>query len=394
MRTQIGIVGAGPAGLMLSHLLHLTGIDSIIVENRSRAYCEARIRAGLMENWVAEMLIETGVGERLKREAMVHDGIFIAFRGEAHHLDFGKLVNKHVYIYDQKEVVTDLIARRLADGGKIHFAVEDTAVADITSERPKIHFRRGGEAFEIDCDFIAGCDGFHGITRTSIPEHVLSGYDRIYPFGWLGILSQSPPPEHELIYSYNPRGFALYSMRGPTLSRLYLQCSADEDVDQWPDAKIWDELEARLGGVRPLPRGEVLQKGVTPMRSYVTEPMQYGRLFLAGDAAHIVPPTGAKGMNLAMADVRVLSRAIAEFYRSGSLKLLDAYSTTALRRVWKAQRFSWWMTQMLHLDPSHSAFDRRRQMAEIDYITSSEIGARSLAENYAGLPFDDSFAVS
>jgi p-hydroxybenzoate 3-monooxygenase len=291
-------------------------------------------------------------------------------------------------------VVTDLIARRLADGGKVHFEVEDTAVADITSERPKIHFRRGGEAFEIDCDFIAGCDGFHGITRTSIPEHVLTGYDRIYPFGWLGILSQSPPPEHELIYSYNPRGFALYSMRGPTLSRLYLQCSADEDVDQWPDAKIWDELEARLGGVRPLPRGEVLQKGVTPMRSYVTEPMQYGRLFLAGDAAHIVPPTGAKGMNLAMADIRVLSRAIAEFYRSGSLKLLDAYSTTALRRVWKAQRFSWWMTQMLHLDPSHSAFDRRRQMAEIDYITSSEIGARSLAENYAGLPFDDSFAVS
>jgi p-hydroxybenzoate 3-monooxygenase len=388
MRTQIGIVGAGPAGLMLSHLLHLAGIHTIIIENRSRAYCEARVRAGLMEHWVAELLIETGVGDRMKRECMVHDGIYLAFDGRAHHINFSKLVNKHVVIYDQKEVVTDLIARRLADGGEIHFDVEDTAVRDFTGEHPKIQFRSHGRSQTIECDFIAGCDGFHGVARPSIPASALTGFDRIYPFGWLGILSQSPPPEKELIYAYHPRGFALYSMRGPALSRLYLQCAPDEDIDRWPDGRIWEELHIRLGGVRTLPEGEILQKSVTPMRSYVTEPMRHGRLFLAGDAAHIVPPTGAKGMNLAMADVRFLSNAIAEFYRSHSSELIDSYSDTCLRRVWKAQRFSWWMTQMLHLDPSHSPFDRRRQRAEIDYITGSETGARSLAENYVGLPFD------
>jgi len=388
MRTQIGIVGAGPAGLMLSHLLHLAGIHSIIVENRSRAYCEARIRAGLMEHWVAELLVEAGVGDRMRREAMIHDGIYIAFDGEAHPINFTKLVDKHVVVYDQKEVVTDLIARRLADGGIIHFEIEDTAIHDFASEHPRISFRGDGKPQEIECDFIAGCDGFHGISRPSIPASALTGFDRIYPFGWLGILSQSPPPEKELIYAYHPRGFALYSMRGPDLSRLYIQCAPDEDLDNWPDARIWDELHTRLGGVRTLVEGEILQKKITPMRSYVTEPMQHGRLFLAGDAAHIVPPTGAKGMNLAMADVRRLSNALAEFYRSRSTGLLDAYSSTCLRRVWKAQRFSWWMTQMLHLDPTHSAFDNRRQMAEIDYVTSSETGARSLAENYVGLPFD------
>jgi p-hydroxybenzoate 3-monooxygenase len=388
MRTQIGIVGAGPAGLMLSHLLHLAGIHSIIVENRSRAYCEARIRAGLMEHWVAELLVETGVGDRMRREAMIHDGIYIAFDGEAHPINFTKLVDKHVVVYDQKEVVTDLIARRLADGGEIHFEVEDTAIHDFTSEHPRISFRGDDKPQEIECDFIAGCDGFHGISRPSIPASALAGFDRIYPFGWLGILSQSPPPEKELIYAYHARGFALYSMRGPDLSRLYIQCAPDEDLDNWPDARIWDELHTRLGGVRTLVEGEILQKVITPMRSYVTEPMRHGRLFLAGDAAHIVPPTGAKGMNLAMADVRRLSIALAEFYRSRSAGLLDAYSSTCLRRVWKAQRFSWWMTQMLHLDPTHSPFDNRRQMAEIDYVTSSETGARSLAENYVGLPFD------
>jgi p-hydroxybenzoate 3-monooxygenase len=388
LRTQIGIVGAGPAGLMLSHLLHRAGIHSIVIENRSRAYCEARIRAGLMEHWVAELLLETGVGDRMRRESMVHDGIYLAFNGEARHIDFGKLVNKHVVIYDQKEVVTDLIARRLADGGEIHFDVEDTSIHDLAGERPKIRFRSNGQANEIECDFIAGCDGFHGISRPSIPASALTGFDRVYPFAWLGILTQSPPPEKELIYAYHPRGFALYSMRGPTLSRLYLQCVPDEDIKNWPDSRIWEELHVRLGGVRELAQGDILQKSVTPMRSYVTEPMRYGRLFLAGDAAHIVPPTGAKGMNLAMADVRALSNAVIEFYRSGASNLLDAYSGTCLRRVWKAQRFSWWMTQMLHLDPTHSAFDRRRQMAEIDYITSSDIGAKSLAENYVGLPFD------
>jgi p-hydroxybenzoate 3-monooxygenase len=388
MRTQIGIVGAGPAGLMLSHLLHLAGVHSIIVENRSRAYCEGRVRAGLMEHWAAELLVATGVGDRMKRESMVHDGIYIAFNGRAHHISFSKLVDKHVVIYDQKEVVSDLIARRLGDGGEIHFEVEDTAVHDFNSDRPKIRFRSLGQRQEIECDFIAGCDGFHGITRPSIPGGVLTGFDRVYPFGWLGILAQSPPPEKELIYAYHPRGFALYSMRGPDLSRLYIQCAPEEDINNWPDSRIWEELRARLDGVRELTEGEIVQKSVTPMRSYVTEPMRHERLFLAGDAAHIVPPTGAKGMNLALADVRALANAFAEFYRTRRSEFLDAYSSTCLRRVWKAQRFSWWMTQMLHQDPSHSPFDRRRQMAEIDYITSSETGARSLAENYVGLPFD------
>jgi p-hydroxybenzoate 3-monooxygenase len=389
MRTQVGIVGAGPAGLMLSHLLHLAGIESIIIEDRSREYCENRVRAGLMENWVAQMLIDTGVGARLQREAMVHDGIFIAFNGEAHNLDFTQLVNKHVYIYDQKEVVTDLIAKRLADGGQILFEMQDSSVQDFSTGRPKIRFKHGGKAQEIECDFIAGCDGFHGVCRPSLPQGSWAGYDRVYPFGWLGILSESPPPEKELIYAYHERGFALFSMRGPHLSRLYLQVAPDEDIETWPDARIWKELTTRLGGVRPLRRGKILQKGVTPMRSYVVEPMQHGRLFLAGDSAHIVPPTGAKGMNLAMADVRVLSRAFERFYRKGEHGGLDAYSITALRRVWKGQRFSYWMTSMLHrYGGDYAGFDMKRQLAELDYVTSSQAAAISLAENYAGLPID------
>ena len=386
MRTQVGIVGAGPAGLMLSHLLHLAGVSSIIVENRSRAYCEARVRAGLMEHWVARMLIDTGVGARLQREAMVHDGIFIAFNGEARHIDFHKLIGKQVFIYDQKEVVTDLIARRLADGGQILFEADDASVHGFASDQPTIRFRHEGREQRIECDFIGGCDGFHGICRPSIPAGVLRGYDRVYPFGWLGILSESPPPDKELIYCFHERGFALFSMRGPDLSRLYLQCATDEDIEQWPDARIWDELETRLGGVRPLARGKILQKAITPMRSYVTEPMQAGRMFLAGDAAHIVPPTGAKGMNLAMADVRVLSRAIEAHYKSGGGDLLESYSKTCLNRVWKGQRFSWWMTQMLHRHGDEMDFDTKRQIAEIDYVTGSQAAMTSLAENYAGLP--------
>ena len=388
MRTQVGIVGAGPAGLMLSHLLHLAGIESIIVEDRSRAYCEARVRAGLMEHWVAHLLMDTGVGERLKREAMVHDGIHISFNGEARDINFRRLIGKQVFIYDQKEVVTDLIAHRLAQGGQILFEVENTSVHDFGSNAPVIRFRHEGRAQEIACDFIGGCDGFHGICRPSIPATQWRGYDRVYPFGWLGILSESPPPDKELIYCFHGRGFALFSMRGPTVSRLYLQCAPDEDIESWPDHKIWDELETRLGGVRPLKRGKVLQKGVTPMRSYVTEPMQSGRLCLAGDAAHIVPPTGAKGMNLAMADVRVLARAIEAHYKSGRDDLLQNYSKTCLNRVWKGQRFSWWMTQMLHRYGSEADFDMKRQIAEIDYVTGSEAAMTSLAEHYAGLPMD------
>jgi p-hydroxybenzoate 3-monooxygenase len=386
MRTQVGIVGSGPAGLMLSHLLYLAGIESIIIENRSRAYCEARVRAGLMEHWVSELLIETGVGERMKREGMVHDGIHVAFGGSLHTIDFKKLINKHVVIYDQKEVVTDLIARRLADGGEILFEVEDTSVHDFATDRPKIRFRHGGQAKEIECDFIAGCDGFHGICRPSFPAGTLTGYDRVYPFGWLGILSESPPPEKELIYAFHENGFALYSMRGPQLSRLYIQCASDENIDNWSDARIWEQLHLRLGGTRKLPEGKILQKGVTPMRSYVAEPMRSGRLFLAGDSAHIVPPTGAKGMNLAIADIRVLARAFESFYRSLRTDLLDGYSETCLRRVWKGQRFSWWMTQMLHRYNFENDFDLRRQLAELDYVTGSVAASTSLAENYTGLP--------
>lgn len=388
MRTQVGIVGAGPAGLMLSHLLQLAGIESILIETRSREYCENRVRAGLMENWVGKMLVDTGVGVRFQREAMVHDGIFLGLNGQAHKLNFVKLIGKHVYIYDQKEVVTDLIAHRLGQGAQILFEVEDTSLHDFASERPKIRFKHGGKAQEIECDIIAGCDGFHGVCRPSLPEGTWIGYDRVYPYGWLGILSASPPPEKELIYSYHERGFALFSMRRPDLSRLYLQVAPDEEAENWSDAQIWDELHTRLGGARSLQEGKILQKGVTQMRSYVTEPMQHGRLFLAGDAAHIVPPTGAKGMNLAMADVLYLSRAIEGFYRKKNSDGLEAYSATCLGRIWKGQRFSWWMTQMFHRQRAgeYAAFDMKRQLAELDYVTSSHAASVSLAENYAGLP--------
>jgi p-hydroxybenzoate 3-monooxygenase len=387
MRTQVGIVGAGPAGLMLSHLLHLAGIESIVIECRSREYCEARIRAGLIEQWVVDLLVATGVGERMQREGMFHNGIHVCFDGALHYINFRELVGKGVAIYGQQEVVKDLIARRLADGGQILFDVEDTSVHDFDGTRPKIRFRHGGKAQEIVCDFIGGCDGFHGVCRPSI-EKVLTYFDRTYPFGWLGILAAAPPPEDELIYSYHERGFALYTMRSPTLARLYLQCAPDEDIAHWPDARIWEELHIRLGGTRKLAEGEMLQKGITPMRSFVCEPMRHGRLFLAGDAAHIVPPTGAKGMNLALADVRVLSRAIEAFYRKNRTDLLDGYSQTCLGRVWKGQRFSWWMTQMLHRFNLENDFDLRRQLAELDYVATSRAAATSLAENYAGLPME------
>jgi p-hydroxybenzoate 3-monooxygenase len=388
MRTQVGIIGAGPAGLMLARLLKLQGIDSVIIENRSEEYIYNRIRAGLIEHWAADLLVDVGVGARMQREGMLHWGINIGINGELHRLDFKALVNKRVTIYGQQEVVKDLVARRLADGGPLLFEVDGVTVHDLKADRPKIRFTHDGRAETIECDFIAGCDGFHGIARPSFPDGVLSVFEREYPFGWLGILSESPPPDHELIYSYTDRGFALYTMRSPALSRLYLQCDHDEDIENWPDARIWDELHKRLGGARELQEGTMLQKGITPMRSFVVEPMQYGRLFLAGDSAHIVPPTGAKGMNLAFADVVFLSRAIDQFYKKNSTDRLESYSATCLRRVWKAQRFSWWMTQIMHRFPNESAFDRRRQLSDLDYLTSSETAARSLAEQYVGLPLD------
>jgi p-hydroxybenzoate 3-monooxygenase len=388
MRTQVGIIGAGPAGLMLARLLHLQGIDSIVIENRSRDYIENRIRAGLIEHWAADLLVDVGVGARMQREGMLHWGINVGINGELHRIDFKALVNKRVTIYGQQEVVKDLVVRRLDDGGPLLFEVEDVSVHDLTTKQPKIRFVHEGQPKEIDCDFVAGCDGFHGICRPSIPEGVLSVFERDYPFGWLGILSESPPPDHELVYSNTDRGFALYTMRSPTLARLYLQCEHDEDINNWPDNRIWDELHKRLGGARKLVEGKMLQKGITPMRSFVVEPMQYGRLFLAGDSAHIVPPTGAKGMNLAFADVMQLSRALEAFYKNKRNEPLENYSTACLRRVWYAQRFSWWMTQIMHRFPDESVFDRRRQLSDLDYITSSKAAATSLAEQYVGLPLD------
>jgi len=388
MRTQVGIIGAGPAGLMLARLLHLQGIESIIIENRSRDYIENRIRAGLIEHWAADLLADVGVGERLKREGMLHWGINIGINGGLHRIDFKALVNKRVTIYGQQEVVKDLVVRHLADGGPLLFEVDDVTVDDLKAQKPKIRFRHEGRPQEIDCDYVAGCDGFHGICRPSIPDGVLSVFEREYPFGWLGILSESPPPDHELIYSYTDRGFALYTMRSPTLARLYLQCDHDEEIENWPDQRIWDELHKRLGGARKLQEGKMLQKGITPMRSFVVEPMQYGRLFLAGDSAHIVPPTGAKGMNLAIADVVMLSRALDDFYKNSRIDQLENYSSKCLRRVWYAQRFSWWMTQIMHRFPNESAFDRRRQLSDLDYLTSSRAASTSLAEQYVGLPLD------
>jgi len=317
---------------------------------------------------------------------MFHRGIFLNFDGALHHIDFRDLIGKGVTIYGQQEVVKDIVARLLADGQQILFEVEDVSVHDFAGGAPKIRFRHDGGAREIDCDFIAGCDGFHGICRPSFPPGRLQVFEREYAFGWLGILAESPPPEDELIYTFNDRGFALYTMRSPTLARLYLQCAPDENIDNWSDDRIWEELHIRLNGVRPLAQGKMLQKGITPMRSFVVEPMQVGTLFLAGDSAHIVPPTGAKGMNLALADVVVLARALAAFYTSNRTELLDAYSQTCLARVWKAQRFSWWMTQIFHRFPDEVAFDRRRQLAELSYVASSTAAATALAENYAGLP--------
>lgn len=389
MRTQVGIVGAGPAGLMLSHLLHLAGIDSIIIETRSRHYCEARVRAGLIEQWVVDLLNATGVGARMRKEALFHDGIKLSFNDELHHIDFRKLVRRGVAVYGQQEIVKDLIARRLADHGQILFEAEAVKIEGVESKKPIIRFRHGDASQTIACDFVAGCDGFHGISRPAIGK-VISTFDREYPFGWLGILADAKPVDDELIYAYHERGFALFAMRSHSVVRYYLQCAPDEDAGKWSNDQIWSELGARLAGgaKKRLKTGKITEKGVTAMRSFVCEPMQHGRLFLAGDAAHIVPPTGAKGMNLALADVCVLSQAFAQYYKSRRETALKSYSATCLQRVWKAQRFSWWMTQMLHRFSSTQDFDMRRQLAELDYVTSSEAASKALAENYSGLPMD------
>jgi p-hydroxybenzoate 3-monooxygenase len=376
---------------MLSHLLHLEGIESAVVEARSREYIEERVRAGVLEQGTVDLLIHTGVGERLKRQGLVHHGIELSFGGRRHRINLTELTGgSAITVYAQHEVIKDLVKARLDAGGPVLFDIEDTGVHGLDSDAPAIRFRKDGEIQEISCDFIAGCDGFHGVCRDSFPSGVLNIYERSYPFAWLGILAEAPPASEELIYTYHQRGFALFSMRSQAITRLYLQCAPDEDIGQWPDDRIWGELRARLAtsdGWSPT-EGPVLQKGITGMRSFVVEPMQFGRMFLAGDAAHIVPPTGAKGLNLAIADVRVLARALAEFYASGRRDLLDQYSRTCLRRAWKVQRFSWWMTSMLHRFDEDSGFDQRRQLAELDYLTSSRAAMTALAENYVGLPME------
>ena len=387
MRTQVAIIGAGPAGLMLAHLLHLAGISSVVVEARSRDYVENRIRAGVLEHHVVDMMDQAGLGERMHREGLPHEGTQLLFGGVLHRIDFQDLVGHSVMVYGQHEVVRDLIAARIEAGAPPLFDCSDVVVDGFESGTPQVRFIHGGQGQVLDCDLIAGCDGFHGVCRPTLPQGSWRGYDRVYPFGWLGILAEAPASSHELIYANHERGFALCSQRSPTVQRMYLQCAPDEDAEAWSDDRVWSELSVRLASEGfQLQTGRVFQKSVTPMRSYVAEPMQCGRLFLAGDAAHIVPPTGAKGMNSAIGDVILLARAVERWYGSGDDAGLQGYSAAALRRIWKVQRFSWWMTTLFHRFEGASDFDRRVQLAELDYVTSSREAAAALAENYVGLP--------
>lgn len=390
MRTQVGIVGAGPAGLVLTHLLARAGIDSVVLENRSRGYVEQRVRAGVLEQTTVDLLREHGLAERLDREGMVHHGLELRFAGRGHRIPLSELTGgRAITVYGQQEVVKDLVKARLDARGEILFEVDDVTLRGLDSEQPAIRFRHDGADQELRCDVIAGCDGFHGVSRASIPEGVLTAYEREYPFAWLGILAEAPPSSEELIYCSSERGFALHSMRSPKLTRLYLQVAPDEDLASWPDERIWEELRARFATDEGfvLADGPLVEKGITTMRSFVVEPMQYGRLYLAGDAAHIVPATGAKGLNLAVADVRILAEALDAWYRTGRADLLEAYSAACLRRVWRVQQFSWWMTSMLHLfGDDRGGFERRLQLSQLAYVCGSKAAATSLAENYVGLP--------
>jgi len=392
-RTQVAIIGAGPAGLMLGALLARRGIDSVILETRSRDYIEQRIRAGVLEQGTVDAMDEVGAGARLHQHGLVHDGTILRFDGRSHRIDLRGLTGKAVTVYSQHELVRDLVALRIAAGPAIEFEVDGVALSGIETGRPEVRFRRAGQDVVLACDFIAGCDGFHGISRAAIPADRLRVFEREYPFGWLGILADVAPSSHELVYAYHDRGFALLSMRSPSVSRLYLQCAPDEDLARWSDDRIWSELAVRLAATDfTLATGPIVQRSVTPMRSFVAEPMRHGRLVLAGDAAHIVPPTGAKGLNLAIGDARLLAEAVAAHY-AGDPSQLDEYSDTCLRRVWKVERFSWWMTQLLHRSGSEGGapgagdeFRDRIQRAELDYVTSSHAAQTTLAENYVGLP--------
>ena len=392
MRTQVGIIGAGPAGLLLSHILHLQGIESVVVERHSRDDVEAIIKAGVLEQGTIDLMNEIGAGERMMKEGFRHEGIILRFDGRDERIDFPSLTGgKSVMIYAQHDVIKDLIKARLDSGGDIRFESKDVSVYDLDSTEPKIRYRdKEGVVHEITCDFIAGCDGTQGICWPSVPAGVLKVYERLYPFGWFGILCKAPTSSDELIYSMHERGFALVSTRSPDIQRMYFQCSPTEKIDDWSDERIWEEFRARLAtkdGWAPK-EGQIFSKIVIGMRSLVVEPMRYGRLFLAGDAAHVVPPTGAKGLNLAASDAQILARALAAHYQSKRSDLLDQYSDTALRRVWKATRFSWWMTSMLHTFPGADEFQHRLQLAELNYVTGSRAGSTTLAENYVGLPIE------
>ena len=388
MRTQVAIIGAGPSGLLLGQLLQRHGIDNVILERQTPAYVLERIRAGIVEQGTVDLLNEAGVGARMQREGLVHDGTQICVEGVRHRIDFKALTGKAVTVYGQTEITRDLMEARAAAGAPSIYEAHDVSLHDFSGNRPRVTYRHDGGNGEITCDFIAGCDGFHGVSRRTVPPGAIKTFERVYPFGWLGLLSDTPPVSDELIYIRHELGFALCSMRSPTRSRYYLQCSLAEDVDAWPDERFWEELRRRLDDEarRVLVTGPSLEKSIAPLRSFVAEPMRFGQLLLAGDASHIVPPTGAKGLNLAASDVYYLSQALVEFFRQKSTAGLDHYSARALARVWKAERFSWWMTTLLHTFPD-SAFEAKMQLAELDYVFNSRVAATALAENYVGLPF-------
>jgi len=391
MRTQVAIVGAGPAGLMLGHLLHNAGIDTIIVENRSRQYIEERVRAGVLEQGTVSAMIESGVGDRLQQEGLQHDYIDLRFNGEPHRLNIRELSRgRSVWVYAQHEIVKDLVAARLAYDEPLYFAANDVSIHDVDTDNPAIRFIHEEQQHNIACDYVAGCDGFHGVSRGMIPESELKVYDRQYPFAWLGVLAEAPPASDEVIYAYHERGFALQSMRGPNVSRLYVQCPVADTIEGWPDDRFWKELHARLetrDGWHQQ-EGRIFQKGITGMRSFVCEPMQYGRLLLAGDAAHIVPPTGAKGLNMAIGDVQIMARALKFFYDDGRKEYLDKYSDTCLNRVWQVQRFASMLCYNLHRFPEHNQFEHKMQLAELNNIAHSRQAMRAFAQNYTGLPVE------